>query len=263
MKTVIHLLLGLLVWGATDAEAKIVNRTVTYEHAGVVLEGYLAWDDAVKGPRPGVLVVHQWMGLSDNERMRADMLAGLGYVALAADVYGQGVRPRNADEAQREAGKYYGDRALFRARLAAGLAELRRQPLVDGARVAAIGYCFGGGGVLELARAGADLAGVVSFHGSLDTPLPASAGDVRAKLLVCHGAVDPHVGPEAVHGFLEEMEAAGVDYQLIMYSGAVHAFTQRSAGDDPSRGVAYNEAADRRSWQAMQDFFGEIFAQKR
>jgi dienelactone hydrolase len=259
MRTVTLLALGVLVWSASGAEAEIVNETVTYEHDGVVLEGYLAWDDAVAGLRPGVLVVHQWMGLSDNERMRADMLAGLGYVALAADVYGRGVRPRDVDEARQEAGRYYGDRELFRARLAAGLAELRRQPQVDGSRVAAVGYCFGGGGVLELARAGADLAGVVSFHGSLDTPLPAAAGDVRAKILVCHGAVDPYVKPEAVHGFLEEMEAAGVDYQLIMYSGAVHAFTQKGAGDDPSRGAAYDAAADRRSWRAMQDFFGEIF----
>jgi dienelactone hydrolase len=113
--------------------------------------------------------------------------------------------------------------------------------------------------VLELARAGAGIAGAVSFHGGLDTSLPAAAGDVRAKLLVCHGAVDPYVKPEAVRGFVEEMEAAGVDYQLIMYSGAVHAFTQKEAGDDPAGGAAYNEAADRRSWQAMQDFFAEIF----
>ncbi len=259
MKVVMLLLTGMLAWGASTVEAKVINKTVAYEHEGVVLEGYLAWDDAVEGPRPGVLVVHQWMGLSDNERMRADMLAELGYVALAADVYGRGVRPKDTDEARQQAGKFYGDRTLFRARLAAGLAELKRQPLVDGTRMAAIGYCFGGGGVLELARAGADLAGVVSFHGSLDTPLPASAGDIRAKVLVCHGAVDPYVKPETVHGFVEEMEAAGVDYQVIMYAGAVHAFTQRGAGDDPSKGAAYNEAADRRSWRAMRDFFEEIF----
>jgi dienelactone hydrolase len=250
---------ALLVAGASGAEAEIVNKIVTYEHDGVVLEGYLAWDDALPGPRPGVLVMHQWLGLGDNERRRADMLAGLGYAALAADVYGRGVRPRDTTEAAAQAGKFYGDRPLLRARLAAGLAELKRQPVVDPARTAAIGYCFGGGGVLELARAGADLAGVVSFHGSLDTPLSAAAGGVRAKVLVCHGAVDPYVDPEAVRGFVEEMEAAGVDYQFVMYAGAVHAFTQKEAGDDPSRGAAYDADADRRSWLAMRHFLTEIF----
>lgn len=252
-------LCGSLPGGGAPAQAKVVNTPVIYEHAGVLLEGYLAWDDALPGKRPGVLVVHQWMGLSDNERLRADMLAALGYVALAADVYGQGVRPADTDQARQQAGKYYGDRALFRGRVAAGLAALKAQPLVDPARTAAVGYCFGGGGVLELARAGADLCGVVSFHGSLDTPLPATAGSIKAKILVCHGAADPFVKPEAVDAFVQEMEAAGADYQLIMYAGAVHAFTQKSAGDDPSRGAAYQEAADARSWRAMQDFLGEVF----
>lgn len=247
-----------LACGATASVAAVQTKTITYQQGGVTLEGYLAWDDAQSGPRPGVLVVHQWMGLTENEKMRARMLAELGYVALACDVYGQGVRPADTAAAGKEAGKFYGDRELLRARVAAGLAELRKQPGVDPARCAAIGYCFGGGAALELARSGADLRGVVSFHGSLDTPLPAQKGVVKAKLLVCHGAVDPYVKPEAVRGFIDEMEAAGVDYQLVMYAGAVHAFTQKGAGDDPTKGAAYNEAADRRSWIAMKDFFAEV-----
>jgi dienelactone hydrolase len=255
------LLLPILVSlaGAAAARADLVTRTVEYTQGETVLEGFLAYDDAVTGDRPGILVVHQWMGLSDNERMRAKMLARLGYVAFAADVYGKGVRPANREEAAATAGPYYEDRELLRARVAAGLAELRKQDGVDTDRLAAIGYCFGGGGVLELARSGADLAGVVSFHGTLDTPNPEDAKNVRAKLLVCHGAVDPYVKPEAVHGFLEEMEAADVDYQMVFYAGAVHAFTQKSAGNDPSAGAAYDANADRRSWRLMRDFFDEIF----
>ena len=259
MKRILLLAMTLSLGAAAAAPAALVEQVVTYDQGGTTLEGFLVYDDAVAGPRPGVLVVHQWMGLTDNERMRARMLAGLGYVALACDVYGQGVRPADTAGASAEAGKYYQDRELFRARLAAGLARLQAEPLVDKSRTAAIGYCFGGGGVLELARSGARLAGVVSFHGSLDSPLPAAAGAVKAKVLVCHGAVDPYVKPEAVDGFLAEMEQAGVDYQLIMYAHAVHAFTQKAAGDDPSRGAAYNAAADARSWQHMQDFFAEIF----
>ncbi len=252
------LICTMLTMIAGLATAAVVAETVTYEHDGVTLEGYLAHDDATGERRPGVLVVHQWMGLSDNERMRAEMLAELGYVALAVDIYGQGIRPQNTDQAREQAMKYYGDRALYRGRLAAGLTELTAHRLVDAARTAAIGYCFGGAGVLELARSGADVRGVVSFHGNLDTTMPAEKREIRASVLVCHGAVDPYVPAEQLLAFLEEMEAAEVDYQLMMYGGAVHAFTQKGAGDDPSGGAAYQATADRRSWRLMQDFFAEV-----
>ena len=249
----------VIACGSSPLSAKLITQTVAYEHDGVALEGYLAYDDAVAGKRPGVLVVHQWLGLSDNERMRAELLARMGYVAFAADVFGRGVRPADSAAAGTEAGKYYADRALFRGRLAAGLAQLAGHALVDPERLAAIGYCFGGSGALELARSGAALAGVVSFHGGLATPNPGDAANIRGKVLVCHGAMDPYVKPEEVRGFIDAMEAAGADYQLIMYAGAVHSFTQKGAGDDPSRGAAYNAAADARSWRHMQDFFAEIF----
>jgi len=252
-------LVGLTFTAVVPANAAIVTRTITYEHDGIVFEGYLAYDDAITGPRPGVLIIHQWMGLTANERLRAEMLARLGYVALACDVYGQGVRPRNTDEARAQTGKFYADRMLLRERLHAGLETLKAQPQVDRARCAAIGYCFGGTGALELARMGAELAGVVSFHGGLKTSLPAGPGETAGKILVCHGAVDPYVPPAEVQEFVDEMEAAGADYQLVMYAGAVHSFTQKEAGDDPSRGAAYQAAADRRSWEHMRVFFQEIF----
>lgn len=253
------LALLILALAALPASAAVVEQVVTYELDGVTLEGLLVHDDAVEGPRPGVLVVHQWMGLTDNERMRARMLAEMGYVAFAADLYGKGVRPANAQEAGQEAGKFYADRAMFRARVRAGLDRLLEVPGVDAARSAAIGYCFGGTAVLELARSGAPVAGVVSFHGGLDSPTPEDAAAIAARVLVCHGAVDPYVPMDEVKGFVDEMEHASVDYQLVMYAGAVHAFTQKGAGDDPSKGAAYDAQADARSWEHMKLFFGEIF----
>lgn len=254
---------------STSSGATIVKKTVTYEHEGTTLEGFLAYDDAVEGSRPGVLIVHQWMGLTDNERMRAEMLAQMGYVAFAADIYGKGIRPANQEEAGAEAGKYYSDRPLLRRRVAAGIGVLEGKVAssdgggaiasVDPTRIAAIGYCFGGGAVLELARSGAEIAGVVSFHGSLDTPNPEDAKDIRCPLLVLHGAEDPYVPIEKVTGFLDEMKAGGADFQFVAYSGAVHSFTQKAAGDDKTKGAAYNAKADARSWQAMKDFFAEIF----
>jgi dienelactone hydrolase len=243
----------------SSAEAKVVTQTLEYEQGGVALEGYLAYNNEFSSLRPGVLIVHQWMGLGEYEKGRARQLAELGYVALAADIYGKGVRPSDPQSAGAEAGKYRNDRALLRARVQAGLDALKGVLYVDPTRIAAIGYCFGGGAVLELARSGAELEGVVSFHGNLDTLNADDAKNIHTKLLVLHGADDPHVTQEAVQAFIAEMKAAQVDWQLVEYSGAVHAFTDPSAGNDPSKGAAYNASADKRSWQAMLDFFGEIF----
>ncbi|MCC6962773.1 MAG: dienelactone hydrolase family protein [candidate division Zixibacteria bacterium] len=244
---------------AAGAAAAVKTEVVEYKLGDTTLEGYLAYDDAKTGARPGVMIVHQWRGLTENEKMRARMLAELGYVALAVDVYGKGVRPATNAEAAKEAGKYYADAKLLRDRLQAGLQTLLANKLVDPKRVAAIGYCFGGFAALELARSGAPLAGVVSFHGGLQASNPADAANIKGKVLVCHGAEDPNVPMADVQAFMEEMKAANVDYQFIAYSGAVHSFTQKEAGDDKTKGAAYNANADRRSWQAMKDFFAEIF----
>ncbi len=249
---------AVVMLAAAAAGAEVRTKTVEYRQGDTVLEGFMAWDDAVRGPRPGVLIVHQWMGLTGYEKARAQQLAGLGYVAFAADVYGKGVRPKTAAEAGALAGKYKTDRNLLRARVNAGLAALRASDLVDPRRVAAIGYCFGGTSVLELARSGAEVAGVVSFHGGLDSPDPAAGKDIKAKVLVLHGADDPYNSAKDIAAFQEEMRSGRVDWQMTSYGGAVHSFTQKEAGNDPSKGAAYNEAADRRSWQAMKDFLSEI-----
>jgi dienelactone hydrolase len=247
------------------SHAELVERVVTYEQGGVTLEGFHVYDDALEGARPAVLVIHQWKGLGEYEKERSRSLASLGYNVLAADVYGKGVRPVETAEASKEAGKYKTDRTLFRARLTAAAEVLRGDERTDPEKMAAIGYCFGGTGVLELARAGEKLAGVVSFHGGLDAVdgMVAEKDKVTAKVLVLHGAIDPFVPDDQVADFKSEMEAAEVDWQLIAYGGAVHSFTHRAAGDDRSKGSAYDADADRRSWQAMNAFFEEIFAGKR
>lgn len=237
-----------------------VEKTVTYEQGGVTLEGFHIYDDSTSGKRPAVLVIHQWTGPGDYEKGRARQLAELGYNVFVADIYGQGVRPV-PPESGKEAGKYKSDRGLFRARLDAALEQLKKDERTEPSKIAAIGYCFGGTGVLELARSGAEIAGVVSFHGGLaSTPgFSAEKGKVNAKVLVLHGAIDPHVKPEEVAGFEKEFNEAEADWQLTSYSGAVHSFTQKMAGDDPSKGSAYDAKADARSWEAMKVFFAEIF----
>lgn len=258
MKTFLVALSSLL-FVSWSASAAVQAQAVDYKEGSTVLEGWHAYDDAFSGKRPAVLVVHQWKGLSDYEKKRAEMLAKLGYNVFCLDIYGKGIRPGTPAEAGKLAGKYKGDRALYRRRLAAGLKMLTGDKLTDKANVAAIGYCFGGTGVLELARSGADIKGVVSFHGGLDTPTPQDARNIKCKVLACHGADDPHVPLADVEAFEKEMRDAKVDWELVAYGNAVHAFTDWSAGNDNAKGVAYNEKADKRSWEAMKVFFSEIF----
>jgi dienelactone hydrolase len=257
MKSLITTL--LTVGCGLAATAQVHTETIEYRHGDAVLEGYLAYDTAIQGKRPGVLIIHQWKGLTDYERKRADMLAKLGYNVFALDIYGKGIRPQSPQAAGAEAGKYKSDRALLRARAQAGLAVLQQHKLTDPKRVAAIGYCFGGTAVIELARSGADIAGVVSFHGGVDSPRPEDGKNIRCKVLALHGADDPHVSAKDLAAFEEEMRQAKVDWQLVKYGGAVHSFTDWNAGDNPQRGAAYNKQADQRSWEAMKQFFAEIF----
>ncbi len=251
-----------LLWLMTASlavKAEIHTETVEYKHDAIVLEGFLAYDTAVQGKRPAVLIVHQWKGLGDYEKKRANMLASLGYVAFAVDIYGKGVRPSDTKAASAEAGKYKSNRKLLRSRVRAGLDVISKNALVDPKQIAAIGYCFGGTTVIELARSGADIAGVVSFHGALDSPNPADGKNIKCKVLALHGADDPFVPAADVAAFEDEMRQAKVDWQLVKYGGAVHGFTDWNAGDDPKAGMAYNEKADKRSWEDMKQFFAEIF----
>lgn len=256
------LLGGTLAMAHAADKTPIQARTVEYKDDGTVLEGYLARPERAPEGKllPGVIVVHEWYGLNDYAKRRADEIARLGYIALAADVYGKGVRAKNNEEAAKLAGTYRGgDRENLRARMRAALDFLRRQPGADGKRIAAIGYCFGGSAVLELARDGADVAGVVSFHGGLSTPRPAQAGTLKAKVLALHGADDPFVPADEVAAFQEEMRKSGADWQFVAYGGAVHSFTNPAAGNDNAKGAAYNADADRRSWEAMSVFLEELF----
>lgn len=255
----IHLLLALSLFGMGSAQAEISTKTLRYRQGDTELLGYLAYPEDVSGKVPGILVVPEWRGLDDYAKGRAEQLARLGYVALAADIYGDGKVAADNQEAAALAKRYREDRALMRARAQAALNALKAQPSVDPDQTAAIGYCFGGTTVLELARSGADVKGVVSFHGGLGTPHPEDAEDIKGKVLVLHGADDPLVPPEELQAFEEEMRQGEVDWQLIAYGGAVHSFTNPASGSDTSQGVAYDPAADRRSWQHMRLFLDELF----
>lgn len=258
MKTLFIFFTG--IFSIAHAQAAIKTEVVEYKEGNITLEGYLAYDDANTRQRPGILIVHEWMGLDDYTKRRAREIAALGYVAFAADIYGKGIRPKNQEEASALATKYKSDRPLLRTRAKAALDYLTSHKLVSTDRMAALGYCFGGTTALELARAGADLKGVISFHGGLNTPNPKDAKNIKASVLILHGGDDPYVPMDEVIAFQKEMRDAKVNWQMIFYGGAVHSFTNPNAGSDSSKGAAYNKKADEQSFEEMKRFLKTVFS---
>ncbi len=247
---------GILLTGS--AQAALKTEVVKYKVGDVECQGFLAYDDQA-GKRPGILVAPEWWGLTDYAKHRAEQLAGLGYVALAMDPYGDGKTTDDPKEAGKLAGALKADLPKLRERAKAALDLLSRQETVDPEKLGAIGYCFGGTTVLELARSGADLKGLVSFHGGLATPNPKDAQNIKGRILICHGADDKFVSASEIAEFQQSMRDAKVDWQMNEYGGAVHAFTNPDADKHGIPNIAYNEKADHRSWQAMKDFFHEVF----
>ena len=242
----------------TFACADVVTTRVEYKQGDTKLSGWLAYDDSVREARPGVVVFPEWWGMTDYPKMRATQLAKLGYVAFAADMYGDG---KTTDDAT-EAGKLSSgvDPKTEIARAMAAYDQLKSNSRVDASRIAAIGYCFGGKVALDLARSGANLIAVVSFHGNLTTDHPENASNIKGKVLICTGAEDAFVPPAQVSAFEDEMRKAKVDWQVISYGGAHHAFTNPDADRHKIDNISYNAAADRRSWEAMKSLFAEAFA---
>ncbi|OGW61223.1 MAG: dienelactone hydrolase [Nitrospirae bacterium RBG_16_64_22] len=260
MKRLALAVILLLVLPAA-ALAEVKGQEVEYRSSDKRMKGYLAFDPAIAGKRPGILVVHEWWGLNEYTRKRARMLAELGYTALALDMYGEGKQVAHPDDAGKLSAEVRKNMPVAKARFTAALELLAKHQSVDSKKIAAIGYCFGGGIVLEMARSGVDLAGVVSFHGSLGTASPARPGAVKAKVLVLNGAADPLVTPEQIEKFKKEMAAARADLKFVSYHGAKHAFTNPDAdviGEKFNMPVAFNAEADKKSWEEMRVFFGRI-----
>ena len=257
---VFTLVMGIV--GVAASEPRIVEKTVEYSAQGVGMKSYLAYDENIKGQRPGVLVVPEWWGLNDYARRRARMLAELGYTALAVDMYGDGKVATNPDDASKLSSELMKNFDVNKARFMAAIDFLKQQPTVDPTRIAAIGYCMGGTVVLNMAGQGVDLKGVVSFHGSLGAVKPAQPGSVKAKILVLNGGADKFITPEQIETFKQQMKAAGADFQFISYPGALHSFTNPEAtelGKKFNMPVAYNAKADKESWNEMKRFFSTIF----
>jgi dienelactone hydrolase len=254
--------LVLAVAGFASAAPDIKGKEVTYRSGTTVMKGYLAYDKNIKGKRPGVLVVHEWWGHNEYVRKRARMLAEMGYAALAVDMYGDGKQAMHPDDAGKFSSELMKNFDVAKARFAAAMDFLKKQRIADPGRIAAIGYCFGGGVVLNMARQGVDLKGVASFHGSLAAVKPAQPGEVKAKILVLHGADDKFTTPEQIEAFKKEMKDAGADFQFISYPGAIHSFTNPDADAYAKKynlPLGYNAEADKKSWEELRKFLEQIF----
>jgi dienelactone hydrolase len=253
-----HLVAAAVVLAlAASAEAEVKTKTVTYKHGDLECRGFLAWDDAVEGKRPGVLVIHEWWGLNDYARGRAEQLAKLGYVAFAADIYGEGKAAEHPKEAGEMATKVRNNIADWRKRAQEALATLKAQPQCDPERVAAIGYCFGGSTALQLAYSGADLKAVATFHAALPTPGEEDAKHVKARLLVCNGGADTFIPEKAIKAFRDTLDSAGVKLDFVSYEGAKHSFTVPDADKHGNPGMKYDRKADEDSWKRMKELFEE------
>jgi len=258
-RTHIVALAAAVLLAASVAAAEVQTREIEYKEGETVLQGLIAWDDASKGLRPGVLVVHEWWGHNEHARYQAKRLAEAGYVGFALDMYGKGKVTTHPQDAQGFMNEVKKDPAVIPARFYAALKQLKQDPHVSADHIAAIGYCFGGSVVLDEARSGADLDVVVSFHGALATKSPAEPGRVRARVLVLTGAADPFVPKEQVEAFTQEMEAVGAKFQVITYPGVKHGFTNPDAGKAGMDALEYNAEADKKSWAAMLELFKEVF----
>lgn len=249
----------ILLLSQVQLFSQIKTETVEYKDGDVTLKGFIAYKGSGSAKLPAVLIVHEWWGLNDYPKLRAKQLAELGYFAFAVDMYGDGKIAASPDEAGKLAGAVRGDISKLRARINSAFEYVRKDKRVDPSKIAAIGYCFGGGVVLELARSGDDVKGVVCFHGGVATPNPSETKNVKAKILICQGGDDKFVPEKDLKSFQDEMNGLKVDWQINIYSGAVHSFTNPKSGNNPSSGAAYNEKADKRSFEAMREFLIEVF----
>ncbi len=241
---------------AAESHSAIKTSVELYENNQ--FEGALVQPTEIKGKRPAILMIHNWLGVSDETKFQAQRFADLGYIVFAADIFGKGVRPMNAQDAGKLSGQYKSDRKLFKERLNLALNHLKSIKNVDPKNIVAVGYCFGGTGVIELARSGADIKAAISFHGGLDSPSPAEGKNIKTKILALHGADDPYVKKTDLDAFEKEMKDNQINYQLVKYPGAVHSFTDKSAGTDNSKGAAYNKDADEKSFAAAKEFLKSL-----